>query len=331
MNHEMEEQIKQDIEDRVRDGERPCSSRSLEEEMLEMYLQGVSTRKVTAVTEALSASEREGYGEPDHPAIGEASHRTEGTTPDRGYLYLHVDATYLEANWGGKVVSVALLTVVGVAKSGHRELLAAKVAAREKAVAYRRLLRGLFDRGLQGVRLVISDNHKRIKRVVARELPGVKWQQRMVHFERNVLGKVPAHTQCEVAGDLKEVFAVSGKETADSLAQAFVGRWQKRFPKAVETFERGIEDALTCFHFPRAHYRLIRTMNGLERIFREIKRRARVIRVFSNEKSLTILTTAVGMRITGGWPLKRYLNIALLEAQGHVQQGVCKIPQLSPC
>jgi transposase-like protein len=146
----------------------------------------------------------------------------------------------------------------------------------------------------------------------------------VVHFERNVLGEVPAHAQAEVAGDLKEIFAVSRRETAEALAQEFTNRWRKKFPKAVAVFERGIEEALVYLDFPREHHRRIRTTNGLERLFQEIKRRTRVIGVFPNEESLTILTTAVGMRVTEEWAMRRYLNMELLDAQDRVQQGLPK-------
>lgn len=144
------------------------------------------------------------------------------------------------------------------------------------------------------------------------------------------MAKVPA--QAEVAGgDVKEVFTVSREETAEALVQAFVNRWQKKFLQAVEVFERGIWDALTYLDFPRAHHRRIWMTDGLERLFKEIKRRTRVIGVSPNEKSLMILTTALGVRITENWALalRRYLNMELLEAQNSVQQEAYRIPQLS--
>jgi putative transposase len=303
---------------------------SVEEAVLEMYLQGVSTRKVAAVTEALSGKR---VGKDAVSRITRQLQEQVQVWKERAleeeYPYLYLDATYLKANWGGKVVSVALLVAVGVSESGYRELLAVEVAVGEKAVAYQGLLRGLLDRGLRGVRLVISDDHEGIKAAVEAELPRAKWQRCVVHFERNVLGQVPAQAQAEVAGDLKEVFAVSRRETAEALAEAFMARWVKKFPKAIAVFERGIEEALVYLDFPREHHRRVRTTNGLERLFQEIKRRTRVIGVFPNEGSLTILTTAVGMRVTEEWAMRRYLTMELLDAQDRVQQGTSKIPQLS--
>jgi len=162
------------------------------------------------------------------------------------------------------------------------------------------------DRGLRGVKLVISDDQEGIKAAVAQELPGVAWQRCVVHFERNVLAQVPEHAKEEVAGDLREIFAVRRRETAERLAQEFSERWRGDFSRAVEVFERGIEDALV-YLVPSAHHRRIRT-TGLERLFEEMKRRTRVVGVFPNERSLVVLTTAVGMRVSEEWALRRYLD-----------------------
>ena len=289
---------------------------SVEEAILEMYLQGVSTRKVAAVTEAL-AGKRVG-----RDAVSRITTRLEEQVQgwrerelEGEYPYLYLDATYLKANWGGKVVSVALLVAVGVNVQGHRELLAVEAAPEEEATAWQNLLRGLVDRGLKGVKLVISDDHEGIKAAVAQELPGVAWQRCVVHFERNVLAQVPEHAKEEVAGDLREIFAMRRRETAERLAQEFSERWRGDFPRAVEIFERGIEDALVYLDFPSAHHKRIRTTNGLERLFEEMKRRTRVVGVFPNERSLVVLTTAVGMRVSEEWALRRYLDMSLLEAQ----------------
>lgn len=303
---------------------------SVEEAILEMYLQGVSTRKVAAVTEALSGK-RVGKD-----AVSRITARLEEQVQvwrerqlEEEYPYLYLDATYLKANWGGKVVSVALLVAVGVNAQGYRELLAVEAAPEEQAAAWQNLLRGLVDRGLKGVQLVISDNHEGIKAAVAQELPGVAWQRCVVHFERNVLAHVPDHAKGEVASDLKAVFAMRRRETAEALAQELIERWGKAFPRAVEVFARGIADALVYLDFPSAHHRRIRTTNGLERLFREIKRRTRVVGVFPNERSLVVLTTVVGLRVSEEWALRRYLDMSLLEAQEQITSGASQFTQLS--
>jgi putative transposase len=152
---------------------------------------------------------------------------------EKSYPYLYLDATYLKVRWGAGVTSMALLACVGVDEEGFREVLAVEVAGTEKGAAYASLLRGLVDRGLSGVRLVVSDDHEGIKSAVAGELPGVDWQRCVVHFERNVLSHVPTTSMAEVAHDLKAIFKVRRQKTARALAEEFVDLYGGLFPKAV--------------------------------------------------------------------------------------------------
>ncbi len=177
------------------------------------------------------------------------------------------------------MTSMALLACVGVDEEGFREVLAVEVAGSEKGVAYASLLRGLIDRGLSGVRLVVSDDHEGIKTAVFGELPGVEWQRCVVHFERNVLAHVAPSSMAEVAEDLKAIFKVRREKTASALAEEFVELYGGRFPKAVSVFEVvGIRDALlTYLGYPGSHHARIRTTNMLERLFKEVKRRTRVV------------------------------------------------------
>jgi transposase-like protein len=191
--------------------------------------------------------------------------------------------------------------------------LAVEVAGSEKGAAYASLLRGLIDRGLSGVRLVISDDHEGIKAAVAGELPGAEWQRCAVHFERNVLSHVPASETGEVAEDLKAIFKVRRERSARALAEEFVELYGKRFPKAVSVFEAGIDDALTYLSFPGSHHAKIRTTNMLERLFREVKRRTRVVGVFPNETSASTLATEIALMSSEEWALRRYLAMDALE------------------
>jgi putative transposase len=172
---------------------------------------------------------------------------------------------------------MALLVCVGVDEEGIREVFAVEVAGTEKGAAYASLLRGLIDRGLSGVRLVVSEVHEGIKAAVAGELPGTEWQRCVVHFERNVLAHVPASEMSEVAEDLKAIFKVRREKTARELAKGFVELYGSRFPKAVSVFEAGIDNALSYLSFPGNHHARLRTTNMLERLFREVKRRTRVV------------------------------------------------------
>ena len=288
----------------------------VEEAVLEMYLSGISVRKIAGVTEALS---RVKVGK---DAVSRIASRLEEqqkgwrerSLEGKEYPYLYLDATYLKVRWGARVTSMALLACVGVDEEGFREVLAVEVAGTEKRAAYASLLRGLIDRGLSGVRLVVSDDHEGIKAAVWGELPGVEWQRCIVHFERNVLAHVPATSMGEVAEDLKAIFKVRREKTAKALAEEFVELYGGRFPKAVAVFEAGIGDALTYLGYPGSHHARIRTTNMLERLFREVKRRTRVVGVFPSETSATTLATAIVLRSSEEWALKRYLTMDALEA-----------------
>ena len=164
------------------------------------------------------------------------------------------------------------------------------------------------------MRLVISDDHEGIKAAVSGELPGAQWQRCTVHFERNVrlyVGNLPYQTTDE---DLTAIFKVRREKTARALAEEFVELYGKRFPKAVEVFEAGIGDALTYLSFPGSHHAKLRTTNMLERLFKEVKRRTRVVGVFPNETSASTLATEIALRSSEEWALKRYLTMDALEA-----------------
>jgi putative transposase len=282
-----------------------------------MYLSGISTRKIAGITGALS---RVKVGKDVVSRIASRLEEQQRTWREKrlvkSYPYLYLDATYLKVNWGAGVTSMALLVCVGVDEEGFREVLAVEVAGTEKGAAYASLLRGLLDRGLSEVGLVISDDHEGIKAAVSGELPGVGWQRCIVHFERNVLAHVPAYAMSEVADDLKAIFKVRREKTAKALAEGFVELHGKSCPKAVSVFEAGIGDALTYLRYPGSHHARIRTTNVLERLFKEVKRRTRVVGVFPNETSASVLATEIMLRSSEEWALKRYLTMDALEVVG---------------
>ncbi len=287
----------------------------VEDAILGMWLQGISQRKIAQVTEKLGAV-RIGKD-----AVSRIAQRLEAELAafrqrrlGLCYPYLYLDATYLKVNWGSHVGDLALLVAIGVNASGYREVLAVESAAGERKEAYRSLLKGLLERGLHGVQLVISDDHDSIKAAAQTELPSARWQRCIAHFERNVLARVPAADVAEVAADLKGIFAVHRRESAGALVEAFVQRYQRRFARAVAVLQAGIADALTFLAFPSGHQRLLRTTNGLERLFGEVKRRTRVVGVFPGETSAANLCCAVLLRATEEWALKRYLDMTALEA-----------------
>jgi putative transposase len=288
----------------------------VEEAVLEMYLSGISVRKIAGVTDALSKVRigKDAVSRIASRLQEEQREWRERSLEEKSYPYLYLDATYLKVRWGARVTSMALLVCVGVDEGGFREVLAVEVAGSEKGAAYASLLRGLIDRGLSGVRLVISDDHEGIKAAVSGELPGAEWQRCTVHFERNILAPVPTSSMAEVAQDIKAIFKVRRAKTARALAEEFVELYGKRFPKAVAVFEVGIEDALTYLSFPGSHHTRIRTTNMLERLFKEVKRRTRVVGVFPNETSASTLATEIALRSSEEWALRRYLAVDALEA-----------------
>ena len=297
---------------------------SLEEAVLEMYLQGVSTRKVEQVTGKLSGTRI------SKDAVSRIVARFDGVFSEwrgrqldksRSYPYLYLDATYLKARWAGAVRDVALLVAVGVNDEGYREVLAVEAAAGERTETWRGMLQGLVERGLRGVRLVTSDDHEAIKQAVKVELPGAAWQRCVVHFERNILAHVPQTESNAVASDLKVVFQAARRQTAEALAASFAERYAETYPKAVAALTRGLDEALTYTAFPSSHHRLIRTTNGLERVFREVKRRTRVVGVFPNEQSAETLATAVLLRVSEDWAERRYMDMDPLHALFHQPTG----------
>ena len=290
----------------------------VEEAVLEMYLSGISVRKIAGVTDALS---RVRIGK---DAVSRIARRLEEqqrewrerSLEEKQYPYLYLDATYLKVRWGARVTSMALMVCVGVDEEGFREVLAVEVAGTtEKGAAYASLLRGLIDRGLSRVRLVISDDHEGIKAAVSAELPGTEWQRCAVHFQRNVLSHVPASSMSEVAEDLSAIFKVRREKTAQALVEEFVSLHQKCYPKAVAVFEAGIADALSYLSFPGSHHARIRSTSMLERLFKEVKRRTRVVGVFPNETSAATLATEIALRSSEEWALRRYLTMDALEAE----------------
>jgi putative transposase len=288
----------------------------VEEAVLEMYLSGISVRKIAGVTDALSKVRvgKDAVSRIASRLKEEQREWRERSLEEKAHPYLYLDATYLKIRWGARVTTMALLACVGVDEEGFREVLAVEVAGSEKGAAYSSLLRGLIDRGLRGVRLVISDDHEGIKAAVAGELPGAEWQRCTVHFERNILAHVPAGEMSEVAQDLKAIFKVRRKKTARALAEEFAEIYEKSYPKAVAAFEAGIEDALTYLSFPGSHHAKVRTTNMLERLFKEVKRRTRVVGVFPNETSASTLATEIALRSSEEWALRRYLTMEALEA-----------------
>jgi putative transposase len=233
----------------------------------------------------------------------------------KAYPYLCLDANYLKVRWGARVASLVLLACVGVNEEGFRGVLVVECAGGQKGEAYASVLRDYIDRGLSGVRLMISDadDHEGIRRALAGELPGMESRRCVVHFARNVLAYVPASSMAEVAEDLNPIFRVRRKKAARALVQEVVEFYGMRFPKAVSVLEAGIREAWAYLSYPGSHHARITSTNTLERLLKEVKRRAKVVGVFPNETSAGTLATEIALRHSEEWALQRYLSLNRLE------------------
>ncbi len=293
------------------------SEKALVLSLMEMYLEGVSTRKVKDVTEVLCGTSFSKStvsrlaGQLDTELAGWRERRLEAVA----YPYLMVDARYEHVRIDGRVVSQGVLVVKGVREDGQRELLAVDVADSESEATYDALFRRLKERGLHGVQLVTSDDHKGLVAAIQRHFQGVSWQRCQVHFLRNARGKVARKHQAALTSDLKAIYAAPDREWALSLAREVVERWSASHPAVAAWVEVGVEATLACFSFPEPHRRRIRSTNGLERFNQELKRRTRVVLIFPNREACLRLVTALCVEQSEEWLSGRqYLDMELLDS-----------------
>src|SRR5690606_30402509 len=214
----------------------------------------------------------------------------------------------------GQVVSQGVLVVKGVREDGFRELLAVEVADTESEASYEALFRGLKDRGLRGVRLVTSDDHRGLVNAIRRHFQGVSWQRCQVHIARNALGKVGRKHQKGISEDIRAVFNAPSLEWARELRDEVIERWAKTHPAVAEWLETALEDGLACFSFPESHRRRSRSTIGRERSNPEVKRRTRVVRIFPNPAACLRLVTALCVEQSEEWLASRvYLDMSKLQ------------------
>jgi putative transposase len=280
--------------------------------LMEMYVEGVSTRKVKEVTEELCGTSFSKSlvsslaGGLDAELRAWRMRRLEA----EAYPYLFVDARYEKVRVGGRVVSQGVLVVSAVRDDGFREILGVEVADTESEATYQELFRSLKARGLKGVELVVSDDHGGLKAAIARHFQGAAYQRCQVHYARNLLGMVGAARRKELAEGLRGVFAAPSREVALRLASELAARWRGSHPRVTEHIEEHIEECLSCLAFPESHRRRIRTTNGLERLNQEIKRRTRVVRIFPNRESCLRLVGALLAEQSEEWMTgRRYLDM----------------------
>jgi len=292
--------------------------------LMEMYVEGVSTRKVKDITEELCGTSFS-KSTVSHLAAGLDSElevwRTRRLEAE-AYPYLFVDARYEKARVDSRVVSQGVLIVSGVRDDGFREVVAVEVADTESEATYQELFRSLKRRGLSGVELVVSDDHEGLKAAVARHFQGASWQRCQVHYARNLLGMVSYARRKELGADLRAIFAAPAREQALIIASSVAEKWRgKGNEKVAEHIEEHIEECLTCLAFPESYRRRIRTTNSLERLNQEIKRRTRVVRIFPNRRACLRLVTALAVEQSEEWITgRRYLDMSELKEQRHAER-----------
>jgi putative transposase len=293
--------------------------------LMEMYVEGVSTRKVKEITEKLCgiSFSKSLVSSLAGSLDAELSAWRNRPLEAKAYPYLFVDARYEKVRVDRRVVSQGVLVVSAVRDDGMREILTVEVAHTESEATYHELFRSLKRRGLSGVELVVSDDHEGLKSAVSRHFQGASHQRCQVHYTRNLLGMVGAARRKELAADLRAIFAAAAREQALTIASSVAEKWSKKGnEKVAEHIEEHIEECLACLAFPESHRRRIRTTNGLERLNQEIKRRTRVVRIFPNPEACLRLVSALAVEQSEEWLTgRRYLDMSELEEQRHAERG----------
>jgi len=285
---------------------------SVEEALVEMYLAGVSVRRVEDITEALwgtrvSSSTVSEMNKKIYERI--ESWRTRPLDGEHPYVML--DGIWLKRSWGGEVKNIAVLVAVGVRADGHREILGVAEGTKEDSESWRSFLRYLKERGLCGVRMITSDKCIGLVEALGEFFPDAAWQRCTVHFYRNVLKDVPRSKSREVAAMLKAVHAQEDREAAMTKANAIGEKLiAMRLPTAAKCFTAGVNETLSYMSFPREHWVRLRSNNMLERIMKEIRRRTRVVGAFPDGQSALMLVAARLRHVSGTkWGTRRYLDM----------------------
>lgn len=290
------------------------SERALKCAIAEMYVQGVSTRKVTEVMQELCGLEVSSTQVSRATRLLDEELERWRNRPLGDIPYVFLDARYEKIRHGGSVVSCAVLMAFGVSESGQRTVLGVSVSLSEAEVHWRDFFAALQARGLAGVRLLISDDHAGMKAAREARFPGVPWQRCQFHLQQNAGHYVPRlEMRHEVAADLRAIFESTDRLDAERRLRQTVDKYASRAPKLSAWLDANVAESFTVFAFPPTHRRRLRTSNLMERVSKEIKRRTRVATLFPNEASLLRLVSAVLMELSEEWETeKTYLGMTNL-------------------
>jgi transposase-like protein len=285
--------------------------RALVATLAEMYVQGVSTRKVKAITEELCGH---AFSASSISAINKRLDESLKAFAERPlaepFAYLILDARYEKVREAGVVASRAVLIAVGIDWDGRRQILAVEMANRESRSSWREFLVGLKARGLKGVEFVVSDDHAGLVKAIAEVLPEAAWQRCYVHFLRNALDHLPRKHADDCLQELRWIYDRRDLAEAKADLSAWLTKWQARYPRLTSWAEEAIEQTLTFFRLPRQHHKHLKSTNMLERLNEEIRRRTHVVRIFPNTESCLRLVRALAVETHENWmEANRYLNM----------------------
>ena len=287
------------------------SERALKLALAEMYIQGVSTRKVTAILEEMCGLEVTSM------EVSRAAQQLDEefaqwrSRPLGQYVYLMLDARYEKVRNGGGVVDSAVLVAYGIDNMGMRHVLGVSVSLSEAEVHWRAFMESLVSRGLHGLTGITSDAHSGLKAALRAVFPSVPWQRCQFHLQQNAQAYVPKQSmKKEVAEDIRIIFNSPNREEADRQLKLMMAKYEKTAPQLSQWMEEAIPEGLTVFRFRSSHRRRLRTSNLAERVNREIKRRTKVASIFPNAASCERLVTGILIEISEGWEMgKLYLSM----------------------
>jgi putative transposase len=297
------------------------SEQALVATLAEMYVQGVSTRKVKAITEelcghAFSASAISAINQRLDKSLAAFARRR----LEEPFAYLILDARYEKVREAGVVRSQAVLVAVGIDWDGRRQILAVELANRESRSSWKDFLLGLRERGLHGLEFVVADDHAGLRAAIREVLPEAAFQRCYVHFLRNALDHLPRKADDDCLQELRWIY--DRRELAEARADlaAWLKKWSPRYEKLTGWVEENIEETLTYYRLPRQHHKHMKSTNMLERLNEEIKRRTHVVRIFPNAASCLRLVRALAVETHENWlEANRYLNMDDLKEQKKLQ------------
>lgn len=293
------------------------SEQALVSTLAEMYVQGVSTRKVKAITEELcghsfSASTISTINK----RLDDRLAAFAGRRLDEAFPYLILDARYEKVRQNGVVSSQAVLIAIGIDWDGRRQILAVEMANRESRTSWKDFLLTLRDRGLHGVELVVADDHAGLRAAIREVLTEAAFQRCYVHFLRNALDHLPRKADDDCLQELRWLYDRRSVEEARRDLAAWIAKWSGRYPKLVDWVEETIEETFTFYRLPRRHHKHLKSTNMLERLNEEIRRRTYVVRIFPNAESCRRLVRALAIETHENWlEGNRYLNMDDLKEQ----------------